>query len=72
MYEFKCDKCGKKFEELIRNNDPDPNCPECGSAAHRLLSACRRVRASQGDTAYAPTGGGCSGCSGGNCGSCGR
>jgi len=32
IYEFVCDKCGKKFESLFRTkDDPTPPCPKCGA-----------------------------------------
>ncbi|MBQ9873629.1 MAG: zinc ribbon domain-containing protein [Thermoguttaceae bacterium] len=31
IYEYKCEKCGKAFEELVRNASETPNCPSCGS-----------------------------------------
>ncbi len=33
LYEYKCLKCGEKFELLRRINDDDSNvkCPKCGS-----------------------------------------
>lgn len=74
IYEFKCEKCGKEFEEMTGSQDMPPSCPECGSASRKLISACRRFKRSGGsDYASAPsTGGGCAGCSGGSCASCGR
>ena len=34
LYEYKCLKCGEKFELLRRINDDDSNvkCPKCGSS----------------------------------------
>lgn len=34
LYEYKCNDCGLKFEELVGKNLPDssPLCPSCGSA----------------------------------------
>ncbi|MDE5832613.1 MAG: zinc ribbon domain-containing protein [Desulfovibrio sp.] len=74
LYEFLCEKCGKKFEELVFG-DKTPACPDCGSSStEKLLSAnCRRYKSSSAGGDYSPpaSGGGCAGCSGGNCGSCG-
>jgi len=41
LYEYRCQKCGKKFELLRRMSDADRylECPECRSAeVERLLS----------------------------------
>lgn len=76
IYEFKCEDCGEKFEELIFN-DSSPVCPACGSAkTEKMLSVCaRRYRGADSSSEYssaAPSGGGCAGCSGGNCAGCGH
>jgi len=32
IFEYECEKCGKKFEELVSPSDQDNvTCPECGS-----------------------------------------
>lgn len=63
MYEFVCDQCGKKFEELCRSSDTEVKCPQCGSTrVTRQFSAF----ACKGGGA----GGGCSSCSGGSCSTC--
>jgi putative FmdB family regulatory protein len=38
IYEFECDKCGNRFEELVSSSAPAPSCPSCGSirTARRL------------------------------------
>ncbi len=39
VYEFECEKCGVRFEELMDSNAAAPPCPECGAdRARRLLS----------------------------------
>lgn len=33
IYEFQCNACGHRFDELMRLSDPDPAaCPACGAA----------------------------------------
>ncbi|RJP57376.1 MAG: zinc ribbon domain-containing protein, partial [Deltaproteobacteria bacterium] len=29
IYEYKCDLCGKEFEELVLGSSPKVNCPKC-------------------------------------------
>lgn len=72
IYEFRCDKCHRDFEEITGSDAQAPHCPNCGSeATHRLMSASARHRSSDGG--YVPSsGGGCGGCTGGNCASCGH
>jgi putative FmdB family regulatory protein len=39
IYEFECEECGGRFEELVAEDAPIPACPECGSQrAHRRIS----------------------------------
>lgn len=39
IYEFECEGCGERFEELVAASAPAPACPACGtSGARRLYS----------------------------------
>ena len=38
-YEYRCPKCGHRFESFQSINDPDADCPVCGTKAARLISA---------------------------------
>ena len=40
IYEFECEECGERFEELVATSDAEaPPCPHCGAAgARRLIS----------------------------------
>ncbi|MBI5520549.1 MAG: zinc ribbon domain-containing protein [Desulfovibrio sp.] len=67
IYEYACRKCGKCFEELVRNAQDEAGvaCPVCGAdAPERRLSACA-VRMGEGggasEPAMPPMGGGCGG-----------
>lgn len=37
IYEFECERCGARFEELVAAGAAPPACPQCGSAAARRL-----------------------------------
>jgi putative FmdB family regulatory protein len=37
IYEFECEGCGARFEELVASVDAVAACPECGSARGRRL-----------------------------------
>jgi putative FmdB family regulatory protein len=40
LYEYKCIKCGHRFEKIERVTAPHrQKCPKCGSKAERLLSS---------------------------------
>lgn len=40
LYDFDCRACGRRFEALVRSQDPQPVCPACGGAdLERLPSA---------------------------------
>lgn len=73
IFEFRCDKCGHDFEELV-SGETRVQCPSCGSDnAQRLMSACaRRPRSGNNGEYAAPASGGCGSCMGGNCASCGH
>ena len=39
IYEFQCDACGNRFEELVAAGAPNPACTRCGAAhTERVLS----------------------------------
>jgi putative FmdB family regulatory protein len=39
VYEFECEECGNRFEELVPSDTAGFACPSCGSArTRRLLS----------------------------------
>jgi putative FmdB family regulatory protein len=31
LYEYRCEKCGKRFEELVMNSLEKVSCPDCES-----------------------------------------
>jgi putative FmdB family regulatory protein len=40
LYEYKCKKCGHRFEKIQKFSDPPlKKCPGCGGAVEQLLSA---------------------------------
>ena len=40
LYEYKCRKCGHRFEKIQRFSDPEiKKCPECGGKVEKLISA---------------------------------
>ncbi len=72
IYEFACDQCAHKFEELVWGNQTDINCPKCGSQyIHKLISSClSKVPGGESLGDMPNLSGGCSGCSGGSCSTC--
>jgi putative FmdB family regulatory protein len=39
IYEFECEECGRRFEELVAADAPAPPCPACDAeGARRLIS----------------------------------
>ncbi len=71
IYEYRCEPCGERFEELVRASDPEVACPGCGGAdVQRLLSSFAGIGgAAAAQEAPAPAsrparrhGGGCSCC----------
>jgi putative FmdB family regulatory protein len=40
LYEYQCDKCGRRFEIIQKMSDPlVEKCPTCGGPVHKLQSA---------------------------------
>lgn len=40
LYEYKCQKCGARFEAITRITEADATeCPDCGAPAERLVSS---------------------------------
>jgi len=40
LYEYKCKKCGHRFEKILKFSDkPVKKCPECGGAVEQVISA---------------------------------
>ena len=40
LYEYQCDACGHRFEQIQKFSDPlVADCPECGGAVRKLLSS---------------------------------
>lgn len=74
IYEYRCTKCGKDFEEIVCVNDPAPPCPACCCGATEKLMSKASFHTDGGsghDAGHSHShSGGCCGCSGGNCASC--
>ena len=40
IYEYECEKCGNRFEEIQKFSDPPvETCPKCGGRVHKAQSA---------------------------------
>jgi putative FmdB family regulatory protein len=50
IYEFECEDCGSRFEELIKSGASAPACPSCGSGrtSRRLSPASPPGRVPRG------------------------
>ncbi len=72
IYEFRCNTCRKKFEELVSSRDAEVRCPKCRKTdVTRLMSAFSVKSAGPSRGAAAPAGKSCAGCRSKKCGSCG-
>lgn len=38
LLQYRCEKCGKEFEEIVKSCEADAYCPECGAKAKRCWS----------------------------------
>jgi len=67
IYEFVCMECESHFEELLRLDDADPSCPDCGSARTARQFSVFAAHGTAGQPSFGgPSAGG--GCCGGGCG----
>lgn len=61
IYEYQCEKCGERFEKLVRFDalSPQVKCPRCGSSrVHKAVSLCGMGKPGPAsDSSCAPTGG---------------
>jgi putative FmdB family regulatory protein len=57
LYEFKCRKCGHRFEYLSRNAGDTPDaCPKCGTKKPKKEISSFNASNSAGSSAACPTG----------------
>lgn len=63
ILQYKCLKCGKKFEELVKKFDCPVHCPDCGEMAER--DYCGEMYSATGRSAKKCSGNckTCNGCS---------
>lgn len=59
LFEYKCQKCGKIFEEMVKKYDDEVECPDCGGVAQKNYNG----------VVYTSTGKASGACSG-NCATC--
>jgi putative FmdB family regulatory protein len=74
LYEFDCDACGKKFEELIRSTTERrrPKCPHCKSPNVRKRFSTFAMSGITPGKGRSNGGGGCASCHSGSCATCGH
>ncbi|MGO0122826.1 FmdB family zinc ribbon protein [Desulfothermobacter acidiphilus] len=67
IYEFRCSKCGYRFEKLcpVGENGEKLTCPKCGNPAPQRVMSAFATRGVEGGSASA-----CSTCTGTSCSSC--
>ena len=68
IYEYVCDDCGTRYEQLILSRTQKASCPRCSSKRHTLQLSVFSAPAKSGETGNGGgfTGGGS--CCGGGCG----
>ncbi len=77
IYEFKCDKCGHKFQKLCPMDETGKNvkCPECGQEYPRKLisgfvTPGISAPGSEGSSGSSGGGSACRGCTSSSCAGC--
>lgn len=75
IFEYQCDACNTRFEEIVFGSQAAPVCPKCGKST-TLVPSCASLhmpapsRVGQTVTFPKSSRSACSGCSGGNCSTC--
>ncbi len=66
LFDFRCSRCGERFEALVKSGQRGVPCPRCGAGdAEKLLSTfALRTGGSGGG------GSGCAGCTASSCAGC--
>lgn len=63
LIDFRCDKCGEKFDEIVKPDSRDSiKCPKCGSREVKQVF--------EGKCSFGSSSKGGGGCSSGSCGGC--
>jgi len=72
IYEFRCEKCQRRFEKLCPIGESGHNlqCPACGAPGPRRVMSGFATGGGGDSDAAASSGGGCAGCAGGSCATC--
>ncbi|MBP7126884.1 zinc ribbon domain-containing protein [Myxococcota bacterium] len=70
LYEFRCHRCEREFEDLVPMGTTSATCPGCGSADVERLASTAAFSVG-GRMSTTGSSHGCSGCTSSNCGSCG-
>jgi putative FmdB family regulatory protein len=58
LYDFQCNKCGKEFEDLVKEIS-DARCPDCESADVTKQLSTFAIGSSSGGRSAPPATGGC-------------
>ncbi len=69
IYEFICERCELRFEELVRSGDK-PRCPECATGDVRRLLSAFAVHSSSPGLGGGGASKSCSTCAGSSCATC--
>jgi putative FmdB family regulatory protein len=70
LYEFRCERCNKDFEELVPSGTQVWPCPDCGGTeVYRIASVA--AFSAGGKMTTTASSSSCGSCSSGSCGSCG-
>jgi putative FmdB family regulatory protein len=66
IYEYTCEACNKKFDQLVRtmSGEAKVKCPECGSSKTARALSVFAVGAEGPKSKSLPQGGGCGRCGG--------
>jgi putative FmdB family regulatory protein len=57
IFEFTCEKCGQRFERILKSPPPEEACLHCGGLSRRQVSSTSVAMTSAASSGCSPRGG---------------
>ncbi len=68
LFDFRCRRCGERFEALVKAGEAGAPCPRCGAGDVEKLLSTFALRT--GGSGGSGSGSGCAGCTASSCAGC--
>lgn len=70
IYEYRCQQCGREFEQLVRSSNAKIRCPNCAGRRVRRKLSVFAMSSSSKESALPVSRSGCASCHAGSCAGC--